>query len=561
MTTTITTIAAKVVIVGASLGGVLAAASACARLVHKGWHNGLDNGLGKKMQRPEYPQVILIAEHAWLGGQMTAQGVPPDEHKFIEHGGASASYMAFREAMRAHYLQNPEFVDNTEMTEGCNPGDGWVSRLCFEPAVAAAYFEALLAPFVDAGVLQICRGGCLISAQRDETSQTGKIISICVAVNDHRITYVAPLFIDATDTGELILKSGLGYRLGKEAVAAFGEPDAPEFAAIKDQQPVTLVMALKHCHAPQPTIPKPPRYDFWAAYVLPHYNYKLFSNNLPGHGRGQAMRLPFFGTGQTLDLWRYRRIVSARNWRLKNGQQREEISLINWAQNDYGLQPLLDGGANQAEVLAAARELSLCLLYWLQTAAVREDGGVGYNHLALAPEVLGTTDGFAQQIYVRESRRIIGYKCLTQTDILADAALKGGNDLVPAFCADSIAVGWYNMDIHPTVESGHGVNAKVRPFEIPLGCLVPRDCDNLIAACKNISVTHLVNAATRVHPIEWAIGEAAGVLAAYCVESAVAPSTVAQSPTAITAVQTALLSIGGQIHWDAQALQSVLGGS
>jgi FAD dependent oxidoreductase len=542
MTTAIT---AKVVIVGASLGGVLAAASACARF------------LRTNARRLDYPPVVLIAAHDWLGGQMTAQGVPPDEHKFIEHGGAPASYMAFRQIMRAHYLQNPEFVDNTEMTEGCNPGDGWVSRLCFEPAVAAAYFEALLAPFVDAGVLQICRGASLISACRGVALQAGQIVSICVGATGHNISYAAQLFIDATDTGELILKAGLSYRLGKEAAAEFGEPDAPKFAAIRDQQPVTLVMALKRCYASQPTITKPVDYDFWVAYMLPHYHYKLFSNNLPGHGRGQAMQLPFFGTGQTLDLWRYRRIVSARNWRLKNGQQREEISLINWAQNDYGLQPLLDGGAGEAEVLAAARELSLCLLYWLQTAAEREDGGVGYDNLALAPEVLGTTDGFAQQIYVRESRRIIGYKCLTQTDILAESNI----ELAPAFCADSIAVGWYNMDIHPTVESGHGVNAKVRPFEIPLGCLVPRDCDNLIAACKNISVTHLVNAATRVHPIEWAIGEAAGVLAAYCVESAVLPSAVAQSPVAIAAVQAALVSIGGQIHWDAQALQSALGDS
>jgi FAD dependent oxidoreductase len=546
MTTSIT---AKVVIVGASLGGVLATASACARF------------LRNNDRRSDHPPVVLIAEHDWLGGQMTAQGVPPDEHKFIEHGGAPASYMAFRQAMRAHYLQNPEFVDNTEMTEGCNPGDGWVSRLCFEPAVAAAYFEALLAPFVDAGVLQICRGASLISACRGEALQAGQIVSICVGINYQSINYAAPLFIDATDTGELILQAGLSYRLGKEAAAEFRESDAPEFSALKDQQPVTLVMALKRCHAPQSAITKPTGYEFWAAYVLPHYHYRLFSNNLPGHGRGQAMQLPFFGSGQTLDLWRYRRIVSARNWRLTDRQQRDEISLINWAQNDYGLQPLLDGGASQAEVLAAARELSLCLLYWLQTAAVREDGGVGYDNLALAPEVLGTKDGFAQQIYVRESRRIIGYKCLTQTDILADGLANGSNDLVPAFCADSIAVGWYNMDIHPTVESGHGVNAKVRPFEIPLGCLVPRDCDNLIAACKNISVTHLVNAATRVHPIEWAIGEAAGVLAAYCIESAAAPGDVAQSPPAIAAVQAALLSIGGQIHWDAQALQSVLGGS
>lgn len=536
----------QIVVMGASLGGVLAAASAAAAFAKK------------NTARPAVSQVVLVAEHEWLGGQMTAQGVPPDEHKFIEHGGASASYIAFRRAMREHYWQHPEFVDNTEMTEGCNPGDGWVSRLCFEPMLAAVYFEALLRPYAQAGVLQIVRHASLVSAStavREAEGHAKKIVGIEVQHQGQLTKLCATIFIDATDTGELIAKVGLAYRIGKEAHAEFGEPDAPNVAAPLDQQPVTLVMALEQCHAPEPTISKPAQYDFWAAYTLPHYNYKLFSNNLPGHGRGKAMQLPFFGSGQTLDLWRYRRVVSARNWQLISGQPREEISLINWAQNDYGLQPLLDGQFTEDAVLTAARELSLCLLHWLQTAAVRDDGGIGYANLALAPDVLGTADGFAQQIYVRESRRIIGHRCLTQTDIAAD----GTNDLSPAFCADSIVAGWYNMDIHPTVESGHGVNAKVRPFEIPLGCFVPRDCDNLIAACKNISVTHLVNAATRVHPIEWAIGEAAGVLAAYCVQSPVNAGAVAQSPAEITAVQAAITAVGGHIHWDAGALQRVLG--
>ena len=533
----------QVVVMGASLGGVLAAASASAAFTKN------------NASRPDHPQVVLIAEHDWLGGQMTAQGVPPDEHKFIEHGGASASYIQFRRAMREHYWQNPEFVDNTEMTEGCNPGDGWVSRLCFDPMLAAVYFEAVLRPYEQAGVLQIMRNATLVSASREGDGQLGRITGLRIQQGDSTSALTAKIFIDATDTGELIARAGLAYRIGKEAQAEFGEPDAPATAAPLDQQPVTLVMALKRCNAPQPTIAKPAQYDFWASYTLPHYNYKLFSNNLPGHGRGQAMQLPFFGTGQTLDLWRYRRVVSARNWQLKNGETREEISLINWAQNDYGLQPLLDGATSQDAVRSAARELSLCLLYWLQTDAVREDGGIGYNNLALAPEALGTADGFAQQIYVRESRRIVGYKCLTQTDIVAD----GSNDLTLAFRADSIVAGWYNMDIHPTVESGHGVNAKVRPFEIPLGCFVPRDCDNLIAACKNISVTHLVNAATRVHPIEWAIGEAAGLLAVHCVQSRVNAGFVAQSPSEIAAVQAAIVAVGGHIHWDADALQRVLG--
>ena len=57
--------------------------------------------------------------------------------------------------------------------------------------------------------------------------------------------------------------------------------------------------------------------------------------------------------------------------------------------------------------LEAARQLSLSLLYWLQTEAPRPDGGVGYPGLRLRGDVVGgTADGLALAPYVRESRRL-----------------------------------------------------------------------------------------------------------------------------------------------------------
>ncbi|NJR71959.1 MAG: FAD-dependent oxidoreductase [Gammaproteobacteria bacterium] len=130
------TLNTDIAIIGASLGGVLAAWRAC--------HDAT-------------LRVVLVAEYDWLGGQMTSQGVPPDEHRLIEFGGASESYLAFRQTIRDDYLADKNFINNTELTEGVNPGDGWVSRLCFEPKLAAAYFEKMLAPYVATGQLQLLR--------------------------------------------------------------------------------------------------------------------------------------------------------------------------------------------------------------------------------------------------------------------------------------------------------------------------------------------------------------------------------------------------------------------
>jgi hypothetical protein len=49
---------------------------------------------------------------------------------------------------------------------------------------------------------------------------------------------------------------------------------------------------------------------------------------------------------------------------------------------------------------------------------------------------------------------------------------------------------------------------------------------NLLPACKNLGVTHITNGCYRLHPIEWNIGEAAGLLAAFCMDRKLAPRQV-----------------------------------
>jgi FAD dependent oxidoreductase len=516
----------EIAIIGSSLGGVMAAWQACRA--------------GRR--------VVLATQYHWLGGQMTSQGVPPDEHRVIERGGASESYLAFRRAIRDHYLRQADFIDRTEMTEGINPGDGWVSRLCFEPQVATDYFEKLLMPYVQNGHLVLFRESKISQVLRSER----RIASVSLIDSEHAaIRISASMFIDATDTGELIKQAGLAYRLGKESRDDFSEADAPPAANRHDQQPVTYVMALRRHATPGKPIAEPDQYQRWKSYVVPHYTHRLFSQSMPGSQRGESAVLPLFAEGAftkntTLDWWRYRRIVSQRNWR----KEIEEVSLINWAQNDYALQPLLDGAAPEDVVAENAKALSQCFLYWLQTAAPRQDGaGAGYPELQLATDMLGTTDGFAQQVYVRESRRIVGITTLTQHDII-DRDGKSS----PVNLDDSVGISWYNMDIHPTCISGHGVNARVRPFSLPIGVFVPFDCDNLVPASKNISVTHLVNAATRVHPIEWLIGEVTGLLASTVISTGQSLHNIATTHDGRKHFQSRLIDAGIPIQWNADIL-------
>jgi hypothetical protein len=114
---------------------------------------------------------------------------------------------------------------------------------------------------------------------------------------------------------------------------------------------------------------------------------------------------------------------------------------------------------------------------------------------------------FAGQIGIRESRRILGRYYLT-----ANEAIEG------AQFPDGICDVTFNIDIHAfggQARNDRGLSRQpVKPYQIPFGCLVPRDRKGLLTAGRCISGDHVAHASYRVTGDAAAIGEAAGVAAA-----------------------------------------------
>lgn len=109
----------------------------------------------------------------------------------------------------------------------------------------------------------------------------------------------------------------------------------------------------------------------------------------------------------------------------------------------------------------------------------------------------------ASDMGIRESRRIIGRKIFTGEDIM-NAVLF--DDRI-AVCANSI-------DIHQKVGVSYSAYKAESNYSIPLGALISRDIDNLMAAGKCLSADKYAFAAVRVMPPCIAMGEAAGITAA-----------------------------------------------
>lgn len=114
---------------------------------------------------------------------------------------------------------------------------------------------------------------------------------------------------------------------------------------------------------------------------------------------------------------------------------------------------------------------------------------------------------------------------------------------------DSVGIGSYRIDVHATSSGDAGVYLSTVPFQIPLGALIPQRMENLLPACKNLGVTHITNGCYRSHPVEWNIGESAGMLVAFCLKQHRMPREVRNSDEHLSDFQKMLGNDGMPIEW------------
>ena len=525
----------EVLVVGGGMGGVSAALAALRA--------------GKR--------VILTEEYEWLGGQLTSQAVPMDEHTWVEQFGVTASYRELREGIRDYYRDNYPLLDHVRDRTDLNPGAGLVSRLCVEPRVAVSVIDALFARYLGSQQLTIIKPVAPISAEVDGTRVTS--VTLASLSGDTETTITADYVLDATELGDLLPLTGAEYVSGTEGRGETGEPSAPEIGDPENVQALSWCFVLDHVEGENHTIAKPADYDYWRNYAPEFWGAPLLSLTAP-HPRTLEIVTRSFNplvnddpTTQLADqragggdeeLWLFRRILAKGN--LVDGHLQGDLVLVNWPMIDYLDGNIIDAdAASRARHLDASRQLSYSFFYWLQTEAPRPDGGYGWPGLRLRGDITGTDDGLAMAPYIRESRRIRAEYTVVEGD-LSIAARGHGR---PATFPDTVGVGMYRIDLHPSTNGDNYIDVASAPFEIPLGAMIPVRLDNLLPAGKNVGTTHITNGAFRLHPVEWNIGEAAGWLAAFCLDHAVDPRVVRNSPRLLEEFQSLLTTRGVELHW------------
>jgi hypothetical protein len=516
-----------VLVVGGGLGGVAAALAAAERGA----------------------EVVLAVGADRLGGQLTSQAVPPDEHPWIERFGCTARYRLVRDGIRAYYRAHYPLTTAARNRRFLNPGASRVSAISHEPRVAQAVLEAMIAPHRSTGRVEVLLRNEPVAALVD--GDRVEAVTLRDALTGDDRTMWADWVLDATETGEVLPLCGAEYVTGFESREDTGEPHAPPDAQPLNMQAVSACFAIDHLEGEDHTIDRPDGYDHWRtrlSFLAPDPRtgrpvQRTLSPNPPGDPGevGPDLSNPELDR----DLWLFRRIAARRNF--TDGSYRSDITLVNWPQTDYRDGPIIEVPDEEAaRHRQGARQLSLCLLHWLQTEAPRPDGGSGWRGLRLRGDVVGPSpDGLAPALYVRESRRIRGERTVVEQDVSFDVRGHHGAVRHP----DTVGIGAYRIDLHPSTGGDPYIDIACCPFQIPLGALLPVRLDNLLPAAKNIATTHVTNGAYRLHPVEWNIGEAAGHLAAFCSARGCLPRSVRADPARLRDLQTELDRAGFELHW------------
>jgi hypothetical protein len=577
-----TRIPCEIFIAGGGLGGVAAAYDALQ--------------LGR--------QVCMTEISDWIGGQVSAQGVSALDERPLqrENDIFPRGYSEFRRRVREKYGGDP------------NPGKCWVSVLCFSPQVGHQVIREMLDPYLQSGQLRLFTETVVkdleiadyqirsVQAIRNipkhagvEPEQRGDLSTYLLDFYrleptddwDKEILRFEPpperqdktlpwVVIDATETGELLPLARVPYRLGTDGQSRW-EPSSKPYVDPYCTQGFTYTFVMERFPVPQvpvkPEFYNDPLHGPYYSYEHPRFNFALIFTY-------RRIRGQVFGFGeeairvgdQSMQNWTW-----GNDWRI-TGPEMNLILTHEQLQASGQLQPGGWMGGLRVEALRRAEQHAKGFFYWLVAGRTdfllqqedpnfQKDFYLRYAYLRGPNTPMGTASGLSKYPYIRESRRIIGRPSLSypegftiyESDITTrESELNRGR---PFIFYDSVGVGQYPIDFHDCLLPGFSLppsnnkdaQAPSYPYQIPLRALIPQRIDNLLAGNKNIATSRIASASYRVHPVEWAIGTAAGHTAHFALERDLIPAAIVEEPLLdlrlLPALQAQIQSLGNPIQF------------
>ena len=401
---------------------------------------------------------------------------------------------------------------------------GRLEQWVFEPHVALQILESYL-DNKSITVLRQCR-------LEDVCKSGSRIVNIGIT-DGRRIR--AKYYIDCTYEGDLMAKAGVSYIIGREDNIVYGEtwdgvqlmtghqfPDGVDPYVERGKPESGLLWGIS-TQKLQP--------DGSGDSLVQAYNYRICLTDSLENMIPITRPANYDSTRYELALRLIEAQVEKRKlndyfiWSCMPGRKTDINNRGGFSTDMIGMNysyPDADYSERE-EIINAHTDYTKGLLYF-------------YGHDSRVPEELREqmlrwgypkdeyvdNGNWTPQLYVRESRRMLGEYVATQ----ADCEGKGN-------VTDGVAMAAYNMDSHNcqrivVVKDGVAMVKNEGNVEIPGGypypvsyrCLTPRreECTNLLVPVC-LSASHIAYGSIRMEPVFMALGQACGVAAALAAES------------------------------------------
>ena len=498
--------------------------------------------------------VCLVQPQRMVGGQFTAQALPAsDDGDLLRHQAdlmtvageefaISKSQRWFRQRQRQLQPIARRVVDD--------PGGSWVCPLSTTPVVASTALNETLLPYLKSGKLTLIPYAepiSLVEAAPSAGSMRQVTGVMCQDTKTkHTFTVYSKIVIEATDLGDLLEVGNVPSRVGQEARSETGEAILPEDARPQCQQSFTFDVLVEHTY-PGRGVPigAPTEYG-----RVPWLNLHEFTGDFWVKKDNAWKKRDFFNP---FGIFRYRRLL--RHSLNKKTISPGDVAVINWGTsshpergqccgNDYRTGYLIGlSRSERTQQIERARIRAQAYIHFLQTN--------GAADLKPRGDLTWTKDGIALEPYIREARRGIALTTIRHEDV---AASFFPNQARARTFNDTLGIGQYHyLDLHGNLVDGHvspkGKDVIALPFTLPATALVPLDTDGLVLSAKSIGTTHITNAAYRMHPVEWAIGEASGFLAVLSIWTGKQPRDIVNDEPLMRKLQGFLTRNGIPIVW------------
>ena len=508
-------------------------------------YGGTSAGVAAALQSSRMGKsVVLIEPTNRIGGLTTGGLGQTDIGNKQAIGGISRE---FYENIKKYYddPKNWKWEKKSEYMDGgqTRTEEGEATMWTFEPSAALAVYKSMM----DKEKIKMVYNERL-NRESGVKKVDGKIESITMESGK---TFKGKVYLDATYEGDLMASAGVSYSVGRESNEEYGETLNGVQANSINRALTGFVSknAFNHNFIPgvDPYVVKGDP----TSGLLPNVNEKP---GLEGHGDKKIQaycfrmcltdhpdnRIPFQKPAN-YDEVNYELLF--RNYEARKGPIREMYSygnsLLPWinssmpnrktdTNNKFGFSTDYIGRnydypeasyGERERIIEDHRNYQMGLMWTLANhpripEEVREEA----SRWGTTKDEFERADGWQQQLYIREARRMISDYVMTQKNCEALDVAEDGIGLA-AYGMDSHNVQRY-VDANGYVQNEGNVEAHgFKPYPIGYGSLVPKkeECQNLIVPVC-VSSTHIAFGSIRMEPVFMVLGQSAATAAALAID-------------------------------------------